>query len=34
MEARGFGLDKIEAILTKQKLAATARMAQHKTRRD
>ncbi len=30
MKARGFGLDKIEAILTKQKHAATARMAQHR----
>ena len=31
MRAHGFGPDEIEALLTKQKLAATARMAHHKT---
>ena len=30
MKARGFSIDKIEAILTKRKHAATARMAHHK----
>ncbi len=29
MQAQGFGPDEIEALLTKQKLAATARMAHH-----
>ncbi len=30
MQAQGLGSDEIEALLTKQKLAATARIARHK----